>query len=455
MKTIDAAIIGAGPAGLACAIKLKKSGIRNIMVFERGSLLGGILNQCIHSGFGTTYYKEDLTGPEYACKMITEFNSLKIPFKLKTMVINLNRDKVLTVSSKENGLEQFKAKAVVLATGCRERTRENLEIPGTRPAGLFTAGQAQELINIRNYRIGQNVIIQGSGDIGLIMARRLMIEGYNVIKVFERLPFLSGLIRNKVQCLDDYGIDIEFYAQICEINGRNRVEGVWVESLDEDLNPVPDTRKYYKCDTVLFSVGLIPECEVAKKADIPLLNQFSPEVNNKFETCVDGVFICGNSLHIHDLADNASFEGEKVAEVICQYLNENSVFVNDRKDHKPYREKSAEKRFNKVFFEELKGKKVCIICPKGCVLDGVNYDCHRGKDFYEKELKAKKRRLATTVYCEYKGTKQRIPVISTEEVNISEFKALKAKLKEIKKIDELSIDVKLDNEAVHFTATKI
>ncbi|MBN2546331.1 MAG: DUF1667 domain-containing protein, partial [Spirochaetes bacterium] len=201
--------------------------------------------------------------------------------------------------------------------------------------------------------------------------------------------------------------------------------------------------------------GLIPECEIAKKADIPLLNQFSPEVNNKFETCVEGVFICGNSLHIHDLADNASFEGEKVAGYIVQYLNENSLFINDRKEHKPYREKNIEKRFNKTFFEELKGKRVCIICPKGCILDGVNYDCHRGKDFYEKEMKEKKRKLATTVYCEYKGIKLRIPVISKEEVNISEFKKLKAMLKDIKKIDDLTIEVKLNNEVIHFIATKV
>lgn len=455
MKKIDVAIVGAGPAGLACALKLKKLGVDNLIIFERGSSLGGILNQCIHTGFGTTYFKEDLTGPEYAKRLIERIKKENIEYRLKTMVTELNSKKELTVTSSENGIEQFQAKAIVLATGCRERTRENLEIPGTRPAGIFTAGQAQELINIRNFRIGKNVIIQGSGDIGLIMARRLIIEGYNVIKVFERLPFLSGLIRNKVQCLDDFGLSIDFSSQICEIKGKDRVEGVWVEELDENLQPIPDTKKYYECDTVLFSVGLIPESELAKKAGVSLINNFNPFVNNMFETNIEGIFVCGNALHIHDLADNASFEGEKVADSVLSYLNDENNFRSQIKNHKPYKEKTPDQRFNKKFFSELKDKLVCVICPKGCILDGINFDCERGKTFFEKEKKDKKRRFTTTIYCNYKGINKRIPVVSEEEIDISLFNVIKAKLKEIKEIKNEKIIVKLAHDIYTFKATLI
>lgn len=452
MKNIDVAIIGAGPAGLSASLKLKKLGI-NTVLFERGSALGGILNQCIHTGFGTTYFKKDLTGPEYAKMLIEQVVNEGIEYHLKTMVTSLTSDKVITTTSFENGIVQYKAKAIIIATGCRERTRENLEIPGTRPAGIFTAGQAQELINIRNYKIGKNVIIQGSGDIGLIMARRLTIEGYNVIKVFERLSFLSGLIRNKVQCLDDYGIDIEFYSQICEIEGKDRVEGVWVESLDEDLTPIPDTKRYFECDTVLFSVGLIPECELLKKAGISLINNFNPEVNSMFEVS-DGVFVCGNSLHIHDLADNASFEAEKVAQNVYFFLTDNDKFRAETKNHKPYRERTVEDKFNKKFFKELKDRKVCIICPKGCVLDGVNFDCERGRIFYKQETEFKKRFFTTTIFCKNSDKSKRVPVVSTEEIEVSYFKEIKAKLKGIKEINANVFDIKLNNgKSITFKAT--
>jgi thioredoxin reductase/CxxC motif-containing protein len=454
LRKIDAAIIGAGPAGMAAAIRLRELGVKDILVFERGSALGGILNQCIHPGFGTSYYKKDLTGPQYAARMIKEFIASGTGYRLKTSAVDLSKNKVLTVTSKEHGFEQYEARAVILATGCRERTRENLEIPGTRPAGIFKAGQAQELINIRNYKIGKNVIIQGSGDIGLIMARRLKIEGYNVIRVFERLPFLSGLIRNKVQCLDDYGIPADFYTQICEIKGKERVEGVWTENLDGGLKPVPGTRTYHECDTVLFSVGLIPEVELGKKAGILLRNNFNPAVNSKFETDVSGVFVCGNSLHIHDLADNASLEAERTAQFVHQYLSDSGNYHKDLSHHKPYRDKNTGTRFNKDFFTELKDRRICIICPKGCILDGVDFDCERGKTFYEKEAMGKKRRLATTVYCEFRGVKSRIPVISEEETDISSFKELKDRLREITKLESLDFSIDTGNTIIHFTGIK-
>jgi NADPH-dependent 2,4-dienoyl-CoA reductase/sulfur reductase-like enzyme/CxxC motif-containing protein len=452
LKTISAVVIGAGPAGLACAIRLNKSGISDVLVIERGSQLGGILNQCIHPGFGTLYYEMDLNGPEYASKMIKEFLALNISYKLRTMAINLTKDKIITVTSLENGIEQYRAKTVIIATGCRERTRENLEIPGTRPAGIFTAGQAQELINIRNYRIGNKVIIQGSGDIGLIMARRMKIEGYEVVKVLERLPFLSGLIRNKVQCLDDYGIPIDFNTQITEIKGKDRVEGVYTEDLDDNYIPIPDTRKFYDCDTVLFSVGLIPEIEIAKKSNIIMYNPLTAEVNNKYETSNEGVFVCGNALHIHDLADNASFEAEKTASHAVAYLTDIHKYKLDIKNHKPYHDKSPESRFTKLFFKELKDRKVCIICPKGCMLDGVSYNCDRGKNFYENEIKGKKRRLSTTIYCRFNDRVKRFPVISVEEIDISKTEIIKIKLKTIKELKNTSFSIELDNEKINFNA---
>ena len=451
MKKVDVVIIGAGPAGMAAAIKLYKNGIKNIIVFERNDKLGGILNQCIHSGFGIEYYKDELTGPEYAERMSKEFLALNIPFKLNSMVIDLNDKRELTVSSYETGMEKYKAKSVILATGCRERTRENLEIAGTRPAGIFNAGQAQELINLKNYRLGKKVIIQGSGDIGLIMARRLTIEGYEVVKVFERLPYLSGLIRNKVQCLDDYNIPIEFNSQISKIEGKHRVSGVYVERVDNNQKPVAGTELFYECDTVLFSVGLIPEVELGKKAGVTLFNNFNPDVNNKFESAANGVFICGNSLHIHDLADGASVEGEKVAEFVCQYLKDKNEFEKEKTDLIPYKQEEKEEKFNEEFFKSLDDDKmVCTICPKGCIISENNYSCKRGKEFFIKEKKCRKRRIATTVYAEYGNMKKRLPIISEEEVNINDVQAIKKELRKIRQITQNRFEIKYDNKIIHF-----
>ena len=453
MKNIDIAIIGAGPAGMAAAIRLYKNGVKNIVVFERNDRLGGILNQCIHSGFGIEYYKDELTGPEYSAKMSKEFLDLNIPFKLNSMVINLNGKRELTVSSFDSGIEKYKAKAVILATGCRERTRENLEIAGSRPAGIFNAGQAQELINLKNYRLGKKVIIQGSGDIGLIMARRLTIEGYEVIKVFERLPYLSGLIRNKVQCLDDYNIPIEFNAQISKIAGKHRVTGVYVERLDNNQTPITGTEEFYECDTVLFSVGLIPEVEIGKKAGVTLFNNFNPDVNSKFESNSEGIFICGNSLHIHDLADGASFEGEKVADSVCQYLKNKDEFEKGKNGETPYNQEGKEEKFNEEFFNSLSSDKmVCTICPKGCIISGNSHGCKRGKEFYYRERDCKKRRVATTIYVDSGDDKRRIPVITVEEVDIKDVQVIKEELRKIRQIEQNKFELKYDGKIIHFTS---
>ena len=453
-RNIDIAIIGAGPSGMAVAIELYKNGVRSVKVFERNDQLGGILNQCIHTGFGINYYDEEMTGPEYAYRMEQEFRKYDISFELNTMVLEISKDKKVTVSSKENGIQEYQAKAVIIATGCRERTRENLEIPGTRPAGIFMAGQAQNMINLKNYKIGKNVVIQGSGDIGLIMARRMKIEGYNVIKVLERLPYLSGLLRNKVQCLDDFNIPIEFNSQISKISGKDRVDGVFVKKVDENFNLIDETEEFINCDTVLFSVGLIPEVEVGKSAGVKLSNNFNPDVNSKFETNIDGIFVSGNSLHIHDLADNASLEGEKVARSVIGYLQNKTEFKNTRKDKIPYKKPKVNKRFNEKYFSSVGDKLTCIICPVGCIVDENHYGCERGKVFYENEQKGKKRILTTTVFCEYEGNKRRVPVRSSELVDVDKIFDIKKKLREKKVIDSNQFFVEYNDDEVEFDVYK-
>ncbi len=450
MKKIDVAIIGAGPAGLAAAIYLYSREIKNIILFDRNPQIGGILKQCIHPGFGLDYFKEELTGPQYALKMKKLFDQCEIPLKLNTSVINISKNKIITASSLKEGVVRYNAKAIIFATGCRERTRENLEIPGTRPSGIFMAGQAQNLINNKNLRIGKNVIIQGSGDIGLIMARRLKIEGYKVIKVFERLHYLSGLIRNKVQCLDDFNIPIEFNSQISDIVGGKRVSGVYVQKLDKNLNPIVNSEKFYKCDTILFSVGLIPETELLKKAGAVIIDNFSPKVNNKYETTVSGIFCCGNSLHINDLADNASLEGEAVAGCVIEYLRDKSNFKKSVFDHLPYKLKINDEKYNDDFFKSIKNQKICIICPKGCIVSKTKSGCKRGKLFYENECVCKKRKFTTTFKFWQNGTLKIFSIISKEEIDIRLFPEIKRKLRKINKVYNDNVALKIDNKIIEF-----
>lgn len=319
VETHDVVVIGGGPAGLAAALGARRAGAGRVLLLERDRTLGGILNQCVHDGFGLFLYNETISGPEYAERLIEDV--VREPIKVETgaMVLDITPDRVLRINSR-SGHRLVRAGAVVLAMGCRERTRDMIEIPGTRPAGVFTAGSAQNLVNLQNLRIGNAAIVLGSGDIGLIMARRLVFEGVAVKGVFEILPWASGLERNVRQCLLDFGIPLELRSTVVEIRGRDRVESVVVARVDDGLAPVPGTENVIPCDTLLLSVGLIPENELSKKAGVAL-SPFTggAVVDQTLMTSVPGIFSCGNVLHIHDVADWASFEGFAAGESAARY----------------------------------------------------------------------------------------------------------------------------------------
>jgi thioredoxin reductase len=319
VETCDVAVIGGGPAGLAAALGARRAGAGKVLLLEREKTLGGILNQCVHDGFGLFLYKETISGPEYAERLIEDVVREPIQVETGAMVLDLSPDRVLRINARE-GFRLVQARAVVLAMGCRERTRDMIEIPGTRPAGVFTAGLAQNLVNLQNLRIGRETVILGSGDIGLIMARRLAFEGVAVKGVFEIMPWPGGLERNVRQCLMDFGIPLELGATVVEIRGRDRVESVVVAKVDEALAPVAGTERVIPCDTLLLSVGLIPENELSKRAGVEL----SPltggaVVDETLMTSVPGVFSCGNVLHIHDVADWASYEGFAAGEMAARH----------------------------------------------------------------------------------------------------------------------------------------
>lgn len=316
-------VIGGGPAGLAAAVAAHEKGITDILIIERDQKLGGILNQCIHNGFGLHYFKEELTGPEYAARFINMVQEANIEVLLDTMVLEVNENKEVHIVNKEQGYQILTAKALVFAMGCRERTRGAIGIAGSRPAGVFTAGTAQRYVNMEGYIVGKKVIILGSGDIGLIMARRMTLEGADVLACIEVMPYSGGLTRNIVQCLDDYAIPLLLSHTITEIRGKNRVEQVVVSKVDEKRQPISGTEQTFDCDTILLSVGLIPENELSRDAHLDLDSKTNgPFVYENMETSVPGIFACGNVVHVHDLVDFVTAESIKAGTSAATYILE-------------------------------------------------------------------------------------------------------------------------------------
>ena len=321
MISYDIVIVGGGPAGLAAAASAKEAGTDSILIIERDRELGGILNQCIHNGFGLHTFKEELTGPEYANRFIEKVLGLGIEYRLDTMVMDISADKVVTAMNRADGMFQIKAKAVILAMGCRERPRGALNIPGYRPAGIYSAGTAQRLVNMEGYMPGREVVILGSGDIGLIMARRMTFEGAIVKVVAELMPFSGGLKRNIVQCLDDYGIPLKLSHTVIDIEGKERVSAVTIAKVGPDMKPIPGTEEPCTCDTLLLSTGLIPENELSRGAGVEINPVTSgPAVNEILETSIPGVFACGNVLHVHDLVDYVSEESSRAGANAAAYV---------------------------------------------------------------------------------------------------------------------------------------
>ncbi len=320
METKDLVVIGGGSAGMAAAVAAYDNGIRDILILERNEFLGGILNQCIHNGFGLTLFKEELTGPEFAYRFIEKVKEKNIEYKLKTYVTNISKDKVITYSSAKEGVKEVQAKAIIMAAGCYERNAGAIGIPGDRPAGILTAGQAQLFLNEYGYMAGKRVFILGSGDIGLIMARRLTLEGAKVLGVAEICPWSNGLNRNMVQCLYDYDIPLYLSHTVSKVVGKSRLEKVIISEVDERKNPIPGTEKEFDCDTLILSIGLIPNNDLLKDAGIKVGQSRGALVNENYETSQEGVFSCGNVLHVHDLVDNVAMEAKVAGESAAKYL---------------------------------------------------------------------------------------------------------------------------------------
>jgi len=338
LKKIDLVIIGGGPAGMSAAISAYNNGVKDILILERAEELGGILQQCIHNGFGLHKFKEELTGPEYAWRYEQQIKQRNIPYMLNTMVTKITKDKKITAVNSTEGIFEIQAKAIILAMGCRERSKGALNIPGFRPAGIFSAGTAQKYVNIKGYLPGKEIVILGSGDIGLIMARRMTLEGAKVKAVCEIMPYSGGLARNIQQCLNDFNIPLKLSHTVVEIHGKERLTGVTIAKVDENRKPIMETKEYIPCDTLLLSVGLIPENDLSRETGIELdPSTQGAIVDQNRQTSIDGIFACGNVLHVHDLVDYVSDEAEIAGKAAANYLNqkaENNIHISIKTDGK-------------------------------------------------------------------------------------------------------------------------
>lgn len=395
---IDVLIIGAGPAGLAAAIRAKEEGIPNVTIIERDKILGGLLHQCIHNGFGLWYFGEDMTGPEYAKKFINRVKEMGINILLDSMVLDITPDKKVTFCNK-NGVQTINPKAIILAMGCRERTRESIMVSGNRPAGVFTAGTAQRFVNVEGYTPGKEVVILGSGDIGMIMARRLTLEGLNVKAVVEVLPYIGGLIRNEVQCLHDFDIDILLKHTVSWIHGRERVEGVTISEVDDRMMPIAGTEKRVDCDTLILSVGLIPENELSTMAGVKLDPITGGPIVNEFRmTNINGIFAGGNVVQVHDLVDNVSWEseiagfnatryakGEKLNEGVIKLIPGNNIryvvpqVISGKEDVTLYMRVQEPKETVRVNVENILKKTERVVKPSSMLTYDISYEKHLSK----------------------------------------------------------------------------
>ena len=410
MMRADVAVIGGGPAGMSAAIAAREAGAREVVIVEREPRLSGILQQCIHNGFGLHKFKEELTGPEYGQRYEEMVSNLGITVLTDTMAVDITSERTVTAVSKEKGYFTINAGAVVLAMGCREKSRGALSIPGTRPAGVFTAGTAQKLVNIKGYMPGKKIVILGSGDIGLIMARRMTLEGAEVKAVCEIMEDSGGLTRNIVQCLRDYDIPLMLRHTVVEIHGKKRVEGVTVARVDDNLKPIQGTEEYIECDTLMLSVGLIPENELSKKAGVEIDPKTrGPVVDGNRQTKVPGIFACGNVVKVHELVDFVSDEGETAGRAAALYAQGKPLSSEDGKSSQGSSAKQQEQKKGVRHLSDGNGNDntvICTICPMGCKitvdekLKTTGNTCKRGEKFAVQEVTAPERTLTTTMYAE-------------------------------------------------------